>query len=380
MDKPEDTEELKLLLSKQLLKELELFKSDKINISRNLKSELPELNKRESKFSNISKIQEYYKSNNLVLVLGAGVSMDFGIPNWNTLLQKLLLKTIQEYDKASNLLAELFNDVFSPSPLIAGRYLQNHFDEIKGKDRNFIEAVRNALYENIERNKSTNLLDEILNYCISPGKSPNLDCIITYNYDDILEEKLSELNFEVPFKSIYATGMNPEYGELPIYHVHGYLPRKAKLTDQNTITLGEATYHDQYLNTYNWNNLVQLNKFIEKNCVFIGSSLTDPNIRRLLDIARKHTAQENSGHFVIKKHYDQKSIQERITQILGKKDKEERNITTQALDDFSEILIEIIEKFEENDLLTLGVNTVWVNSYEEIPKTLIQIRSNSTNA
>ena len=43
---------------------------------------------REEKISTISK---WYKSQRLVMVLGAGSSVPYGLPDWNTLLQKILL-------------------------------------------------------------------------------------------------------------------------------------------------------------------------------------------------------------------------------------------------------------------------------------------------
>ena len=39
---------------------------------------------------------------------------------------------------------------------------------------------------------------------------------------------------------------------------------------------------------YNWSNIIQLNCFLENTCMLIGLSVTDPNLRRLLDVAAKN--------------------------------------------------------------------------------------------
>ncbi|MFW6272905.1 MAG: SIR2 family protein, partial [bacterium] len=191
----------------------------------------------------IRNIKSAFSNDKLVLVLGAGISMQFGIPDWETLLQKLMVKTIDEKLSHPDIIANLFNYTFSPSPLIAARYLQKHFESER---LSFEKEVKNVLYSKYKQDTSSELVNEIVNLCVAPGKSPNLNSIITYNYDDIIEQKISELNLPIPYKSIYGTGMLPENDELPIFHVHGFLPRKGGVGRNNMITLGESMYHEQY--------------------------------------------------------------------------------------------------------------------------------------
>ncbi|WP_205667166.1 SIR2 family protein [Arenibacter latericius] len=317
-----------------------------------------------SKRQSVLNLTKAFKDGKLVLVLGAGISLDFGIPTWNSLLQKLMVHTIEKDNEKSNLLSNLFNKIFTPTPLIAGRYLQNYFEN---NNSSFENMVRDVIYEKVKKETKSPLLEEIVKLCVAPGKRPNLDSIITYNFDDILEYKLEETELDIPFKSIYGIGMDVRNDELPIYHVHGFLPENKKLDKLNAITFGERNYHQQYSDIYSWNNIVQINKFRENACIFIGSSLTDPNIRRLLDIALKQKGNNRKHHYIFKKKINKLSLTSKIE--FDDSSKKE---------DILDLLIKMYERFEENDSSSFGVKTVWVNEWNEIPEILKSIREHAT--
>ncbi|HDR1947519.1 TPA: SIR2 family protein, partial [Enterobacter hormaechei] len=74
-------------------------------------------------------LKSNFKEENLVLVLGAGISLDYKIPTWNELLRRLLARALQDTNENQQVVATLFNSVFGPNALIAARYLKLHFDE-----------------------------------------------------------------------------------------------------------------------------------------------------------------------------------------------------------------------------------------------------------
>lgn len=317
----------------------------------------------------IRKIRRHYKDESLVLVLGAGISLDYGLPSWSELLQRVLSKII-ENNNNSNQVSLLFNAVLGPNPLITARYLKLNFNDTQ---KSFECAIRDALYEKITQTPLNNTYAAITKLCISPGRKPKLDAVITYNYDDILEKNIDRYGLDVKYRSIYSLGINPEKHELPIYHVHGFLPREGNVNENNNIVLSDDTYHKQYADLYHWSNLVQLNKFKDSNCLFIGHSFTDPNLRRLLDIAKAQRGNNLIQHYIVKKKYHINNLIKEIETLIGVDDKFKEIIDEAMIEKIAEQLINIVHDFEESDAKSFGLEILWIDDYPDISKVLEEV-------
>lgn len=220
------------------------------------------------------------------------------------------------------------------------------------------------------------MVDEIVKLCIAAGRSPNIDSIITYNYDNILEESLEKLDLGIPFTPIFHAGVKPRTNTLPIYHVHGYLPPDGRITRKNKLVLSEELYHEQYGDFYHWSNLVQISKFSEKKCLFIGSSFTDPNLRRLLDVANKMRGENTTAHYIFKKKYNEKDVKNSLSKLLVESADSFTDVDIQSIEDdgMALELIKLMEKHESSDARSFGVGIIWINRWDEIPKILKEIR------
>lgn len=271
----------------------------------------------------------------LTLVCGAGVSVGAGIPAWSDLLLGLLEKMMFSISHNENLSlktsdANEFQKRYGTSALIIGKYLKSNL----GKD--FPTKLRDALYQ---KNPSTSdVIESIVELSRPQRDGKPLDSLITFNFDNLIEESLEKNR--VKYKSIYSEGIRSKSSELPVYHVHGYLPRKGGIPKDRDIVFSEDAYHSQFIDPFSWSNLIQLNKLSHNTCLFIGLSLTDPNLRRLLDVANRKNPSKSINHFIIKK-----SLSPR-----GKKDR---------IDDLAEFL-------EEQDANELGLNVIWVNDFKDI--------------
>lgn len=361
---------------------MEIFKNISIdNLNTYLNTTLTDssLKSKTSRNEQIAFLNRAYKDEELVLVLGAGVSAPYNLPSWGNLLQKLLFGTFSNANQnteASLALSKLFPELFPNSPLISARFLEEYFKK-NNNGITFEARVKEALYEQVNRDANSKTIQEILQFCIAPGRSPNLDSIITYNYDDILEDTLLNSNIEIPFKPIYKVGMNYKKGELPIYHVHGYLPQNQEIDRENSITLSENLYHRQYIDVYSWNNMVQINKFKDNVCIFIGISLTDPNIRRLLDIAKVQKGDNQKNHYLFKRRYNHSDVKNSLEEILSKNALllDEKSKANLKLDETSKQLLLKMEEFEELDAESFGIEIIWIDNFDEIAEFLKQVRT-----
>lgn len=293
--------------------------------------------------SQLAALRSALRSGRLTLVCGAGVSVDAGIPEWNLLLLNLLESMIERLsrDHALNLdrhAAEYLNRRHGASSLILGRYLKNNL----GKD--YVRKVRDTLYS--RKPTGCALIDAIVDIARPERDGKPLDSIITFNFDALLEENLARANIRT--RAIYSEAVRHDPNELPVYHVHGYLPRSGKIPEGVEIVFSEDAYHKQFIDPFSWSNLIQLNKLTQNTCLFVGVSLTDPNLRRLLDVAWRKNPDKTIGHYAIKKLPR--------SQDAGN-----------PFDDLARLL-------EEQDANTLGVNLIWVDDYPQVPGVIRGIR------
>jgi len=203
--------------------------------------------------------------------------------------------------------------------------------------------LRDALYA--ENPTSCELIDVIVELARPQRDGKPLESIITFNFDGLIEEQLNKNN--IRNKPIFSEGVRCRSNELLIYHVHGFLPRKGRIRKDAEIVFSEDAYHSQFIDPFSWSNLIQLNKLSQNTCLFIGLSLTDPNLRRLLDVANRKNPYGTLNHYIVK----------RVPNFSN---------NTDTLDQLAFLL-------EEQDANELGLNVIWVNEFSEVPKLIKNI-------
>lgn len=279
----------------------------------------------------------------LTLICGAGISVGAGVLTWDDLLVRLLGLVTERLAKDKSdfksVDMEEFKKVYAPSALVIGKYLKNNLGD------SFYEEVRDALYMN--NPVTCDAVKSIVELARPKRDGKPLDSIITFNFDSLIEENLMAQN--INYSSIYKEGMRTKASELPIYHVHGYLPKTGKITKECGMVFSEDTYHSQFIEPFSWSNLVQLNKLSQNTCLLVGLSMTDPNLRRILDVANRKNDEKSLNHYLLKKIPS-----------------ETENYTPND---------ELARFLEEQDANTLGINVIWIDDFNEIPELLQKINS-----
>lgn len=299
----------------------------------------------------LNALRSAYNDDKLALVIGAGVSRSANLPDWPELVRRLAATVFDSHsgvaltDDERLEVQSFFESEVPASPLIVARLLQNSLrDEFAG-------AVRTALYR--EPQQASRLLDQLGELCMPLRDRVGIVGVVNYNFDDLLEVELSHRG--ISHRSVYTEGDKPLKSELPIYHVHGFLPRNGHLnsTHQDALVLSEDAYHAQFTDPFVWPNIIQLNLFRNNVCLFIGISMTDPNQRRLLEITSKKDS--SVRHYaILRDHWT--------------------GPQSRRLSESAKSLARVFKGLEESSLASLGVTVLWVDSHDEIPAILKSIR------
>ncbi len=229
------------------------------------------------------------KRDNFALVLGAGVSVDPGAKTWDELLDFFTdkLKRAGIIDDEKRLKKKI-----GGSSIITAQLCK----ELYPNDLNYYWEIHQGLYQNrqaIDPNFALYHIACIVSACTAKAHFR----VLTYNYDNYLESYLD--NIHVPYNTLYDSESDVNE-RISIYHVHGYLPEVKFKTHiqpgyRKSIYLTEEDYNELYNHPYSWQISSQLSFFRENTCLFVGCSLADPNIRRLLEMTKK----ENRIHYAI---------------------------------------------------------------------------------
>jgi hypothetical protein len=326
---------------------------------------------KEERKEKIEILKSYFKKGQFSFFLGAGVSSSAGMPDWNTLINSLFATYLTNEFKVGDNISEedlmeivnRLNKVDGQSALMSARYLRKGLDKNTSESKEFIQAITKNLYglRNEKRKLDSDLIRSIVEMCMPRRTGAKIKSVVTYNFDDLIERQLKSQSIQ--YYSIFSDTDILDPDELPIFHVHGFLPQNPndyEFLNKSTLVFSEEGYHQIYSDSYHWSNLVQLSQLRDSHCLMVGLSMSDPNLRRLLEISSRNS--DKPRHFAFMKRLDSKSfIYENDTKVITNESNAEKFLKNH-------------HNLNEEIMRELGVSIIWYSSYEEIPELLREIK------
>lgn len=198
----------------------------------------------------IHHINDAIRDDSLIVFLGAGVSMNSGLPSWESLIKQLMEDLIIKDDDNDYLkIAQYYYDM-------AGQ--QKYFQKIDEIFLKYQNAKPNAIHEEIQR--------------INPKH------IITTNYDSLIEK---QVNQGINKYQIIKKDMDIPYSKSDHYLIkmHGDLLEK-------NLVLKEDDYFDFENNFYMISTLIK-SLIMNHTVLFIGYSLSDSTFNNIFRLIQK---------------------------------------------------------------------------------------------
>lgn len=213
-------------------------------------------------------VEDVAQADLLSLVVGAGSSIESGFPDWTTLIQRLLTK-VATNDGLSPVAAQEFAAwTISREGLTGAAATAEAF---LGPD--FNGELHRALYSQQLTPPPGQSALAIAKIAQSMG-ADSCD-VATTNYDLVLESASAVVTGRTP-TSVVAAAYRNQYSVL---HLHGVMRPRGGVSGD--LILSERDYFMMQDDTA-WQQEYFARRMAGTSCVFVGASLTDPNLLRYL--------------------------------------------------------------------------------------------------
>jgi hypothetical protein len=177
---------------------------------------------------------------------------------------------------------------------------------------------------------------------------------------------------------------------VPAYHVHGYVPfdPSEPCSDADGVVFTEDQYHAAAHAPHHWSNLVQLHCMTGTVGLMVGLSLSDRNMRRLLDALRATPLPIR--HYALLRRPTWVPPSEQELQLIHRRARDYRRTFRGSgsrhvgikTGDWEATVKEMVRGIDRVDvafhtrvLKNLGIEPVWFEEYDEIPGLISQIYS-----
>jgi hypothetical protein len=317
-------------------------------------------------------LEKTYKKRGLVIALGAGVSVGCGLPNWDELLKKLAFKCFG--NRGGSLFEDLKADGYD-LPAIAGMIRAQDPDRFSANVREALyshDAFKEFYPKGVRKSNRHAFISFIHQYnptmraiaamCAikNQGKetysiNPSIHALVNFNVDALLQAYTYARYEKRLMRTVERPSAGSRPGKISMYHMHGFLRFDDKSDDltkdaPDALVFTEQEYFDVFNEPASLFNYTFLYLLREHSCLFIGLSLKDDNIRRLL-------------------HYSRMERESAYRKELGKAPSSKKIIRHFAI--MPKPKTSQLKGIVKKSLSMLGTRPIWVSDYNtEIPRGL----------
>jgi hypothetical protein len=329
--------------------------------------------------SDLRGLRYAWRHRELVLFIGAGVSLPYGLPSWRNLVLELLFEQAQRTRRLGSMwphyrraVASWMADYFDYDPLVLARVVEWYLGgrRTSGDSRLFLGRLRQHLYANHRRPRERTLLASIADLVARSTSRTGVDTIVTFNFDDLLEREPTTR--KVRFTTVAGAARSARSG-VRIIHAHGYLPQTGPLS-RSDIIFTEPDYHRLTESVFHW-SLSEIVERLRKNTVlFIGLSMSDPSLRRLLDASRNA---DIPAHYQLQKRHEIRDHE--VLAVMTEVERRARESATllgtgydetkrpAQLEDAVRAALRQADTYDREVFESMGVKTIWVDAFDQLP-------------
>jgi hypothetical protein len=336
--------------------------------------------------SDLRGLRQAWKNRELVLFIGAGVSIPYGLPSWKNLVLELLFEQAQQTRRLGKMwphyrraVAAWMTDYFDYDALVlarmverdlGGRVASNRFGPSATRSPQFLSRLRAHLYASYRQPEQRTILNAIADLIASGTKLSGVDSVISFNFDDLLERELRRR--KVGFQAVASQARQHGPG-LRVIHAHGYIPQH-EANGSSEIIFTEPDYHRLTESMFHWGLSEVVDRLRKSTVLFVGLSMSDPSLRRLLDASRNSPI---PPHWQVQKRHDIRDHE--VMEVMGDVDRRARNYANllgsgvdevkqpAALEDSIRAALRQADSYDRQVFESMGVKTIWVDQFEDIP-------------
>ena len=303
----------------------------------------------------LDKLIDSYKTKKICLFTGAGISFTstnkYKTPGWWKLLELIYdarhhqfsneqkwksFAEIKEQSSDAWKVVDTFIDLFG-SPDKFQQLLIDSLISETANDKKYKRLPISYINNSPTLNSVIAFCSKIKYYNVHQCLTPNnkIQAVLTLNYDWYFEGGATQkYNKRLPFKPMIDKNSSYSNHQLPVYHLHGYIPHNNKSVLRKPLTMSTKTYDELYAKKNSWVKAIIKDYLSSYSTLFIGISFDDTLLVDYLQQLAK--SQDWPLHFFLAKR-----------------------------ETFSTSKLKVLEK--------ANIYPIWVKDYDEIPNILMKV-------